>query len=36
MTATRYRQFGPSEAEEVGRLFAAGFNDLLVQKGHEP
>jgi GNAT superfamily N-acetyltransferase len=36
MSATRYRQFGPSEAEEVGRLFAAGFNDLLVQKGLKP
>jgi hypothetical protein len=32
----KHRQFEPGEAEEVGRLFATGFNYLLTRKGHEP
>ena len=36
MTTVRYRQFERGEAEKVGRLFAAGFNDLLIQRGLEP
>jgi GNAT superfamily N-acetyltransferase len=34
--SVRYRQFAASEAETVGRLFAATFNDVLAQRGLPP